>query len=317
MTKEPTPNSQGIDTIRLIGNYATTLKIVERLGLTVTSPNPNSPVSNIVNSLLKASQKDSKTRYKTKEFKPVTEVVKLTKGKSVSNYMIIIRNTPLLFDVATHHKKAKNTFCMVVFTGLHQPNKKIDSQANKIMKNFLKRKTFKVHSVDVAIDYQSKEPISKEGLERFKKLLMPYSKHGVTLFGFTFYINKIGHVTISNIKNYDKAKKAESQKEKIPKSWKYWKRIEFTLTVNVTSTDNKGFIEYIKSISFYDILYALDEVAQKAKIKNYSHDFLEYQLNSMIDNRFMNNHESKKQFNSVESLEHYKTSNFRRFTIEI
>jgi hypothetical protein len=320
MTKEATPNSQGIDSIRLIGNYATTLKMVERLGLSVTIPSKNSPVSQTVTNLLKREKYDLKKRYKTKAFSPVVEVVKLTKGKSVSNYMIITRNIPLLFDHAIHHKVKKDNFCLITFTGLHQPNKKIESEATKIMKHFLKRKTFKRHSVDIAIDYQSKKPISKEGLESFKKLLEPYSKHGVTMpsnVATTYYINKVEHLTISNIKNYDKYLKAVSQKENISKSFKDWKRLEFTLTFNVTSNDNRGFMDYLKDSSFTDVLYTLDEVAKQAKIKSYSHCFLEYQISSFLDNRFMNNKKSKKQFNSMESLEHYKQSDFRRYTIQI
>jgi len=320
MTKDAPPNSQGIDTIRLIANYATTLKMVERLGLTVTSPSSNSPVSQTVTNLLKKEKYDLKKRYKRKEFSPVVEVVKLTKGKSLSNYMIITRNIPLLFDHAIHHKVKKDQFCLITFTGLHQPNKKIESEATKIMKKFLKRKTFKRHSVDIAIDYQSKVPISKEGLEDFKERLQPFSKRGVTMppnGATTYYINKVEHLTISNIKNYDKYKKAVSQKENISKAFKNWKRLEFTLTFDTETNDNRGFIDYLEAMNFNDILHTLDEVIKKAKIKSYSHDFLEYQVSSFLDSRFMNNNKSKKQFNSVESLEHYKHSDFRRWTIQI
>jgi hypothetical protein len=234
--------------------------------------------------------------------------------------MIITRNIPLLFDHAIHHKVKKDQFCLITFTGLHQPNKKVESEATKIIKHFLKRKTFKRHNVDIAIDYQSKKPISKEGLESFKKLLDPYSKHGVTMpsnVATTYYINKVEHLTISNIKNYDKYLKAVSQKENISKLFRDWKRLEFTLTFDATSNDNRGFMDYLKDSAFTDVLYTLDEVAKQAKIKNYSHCFLEYQISSFLDNRFMNNKKSKEQFNSMESLEHYKQSDFRRWIIQI
>jgi len=319
MTQNATPHSQGIDTIRVIGNYANTLKIVERMGLSVTIANKNSPTSQTINNLLKKEAYDPhKTRYKVEKFSPVVEVVKLTKGKSVSNYMIIIRNIPLLFDHSIKHKVKKDNFCLIVFAGLHQPNKKIESEAMKLMKTFLKRKTFKLQSIDLAIDYQSKEAINKEGLESFKQRLEPYSKRGVTMppnKATSYYINKVEHFTISRILCYDKYKKAKQQKEKIPIEWNEWKRLEITLTFDIMSKNNRGFIDYLNLIELNEILEVFQEIYKKAKIKNYSHTFLEYQLSSFIDNRFMNNRESKEQFNSVEALEHYRTSNFRRYVL--
>ena len=76
-------------------------------------------------------------------------------------------------------------------------------------------------------------------------------------------------------------------------------------------------MHYIESINFIDDLYEVDAVARKAKVKNYDEDYLIYQLNSFIDNRFMNNHESKEQFNSVQSLERFKSSDFRRYLLPI
>ena len=321
MTQNATPHSQGIDSIRVIGNYANTLKIVEHMGLSVTIASKNSPVSQTINNLLKKEVYDPhKTRYKVEKFSPVVEVVKLTKGKSVSNYMIITKNIPLLFDHAVKHKVKKDNFCLIVFTGLHQPNKKIESEAVKLMKMFLKRKAFKLQSIDLAIDYQSKEPINKEGLESFTRHLEPYSKHGVTMppnKATSYYINKVEHFSISRILCYDKYKKAKQQKESIPTEWKEWKRLEITLTFDVTSKDNRGFIEYLKLIELDEILEVFQKISKKAKIKKYSHEFLEYQLSSFIDNRFMNNRESREKFNSVEALEHYRTSNFRRYIIQI
>jgi hypothetical protein len=319
-TENITHNQIGIDTIRLTPIYETVMKLVNRLGLKATKPTKNSPVSETIAKILKASQRDFKKRYKADKFSPVVEIVKLTKGKSVSNYMIVIRNTPLLFDLATHHKKAKDTFCMVVFTGLHQPTKKIESEAMKIISTFTKRKTFKLHSLDIAIDTQDKRSISHKRKESFKADLMPYSKHGVISKGSSLYINYLEQKQgISRILYYDKYLKQTQhhKQEGISTELQDWKRLEVTLSFDVTERHNKGFTQYIEGLNFVDDLYDIDEVARLAQVKNYDTDYLIYQINSLLDKRFMNNHESKKQFNSVESLARFKMSDFRRFTLAL
>jgi len=310
--KSITHNQMGIDTIRLTPIYETVIKLVA-----VKAPK-NSPVNATIAKLLKEVKHDSKKRYKGEKFRPVVEVVKLTKGKSVSNYMIIIRNTPLLFDIATHHKKAKGTYCMVVFTGLHQPTKKVESEAMKIISKFTKRKAFKLHSVDIAIDTTDHRSISHSRKESFKEQLAPYSKHGVISKGSSLYINDLGHLeSISRILYYDKYLKMTKhhKQEGVSNDLRNWKRLEVTLTFDVTKSQNKGFTQYIEGLNFLDDIYDIDEVSKKVGIKNYGSDYLIYQINSLLDNRFMTNRESKEQFNSVESLERFKLSDFRRYTL--
>ncbi len=315
-----THNQIGIDTIRLTPIYKTLIKVLDRMDLKAIKPIKGSPASEVVEKLKEDAKKDFKKRYKSDKFSPVVEVVKLTKGKSVSNYMIIIRNTPLLFDLATHHKKAKDTFCMVVFTGLHQPTKKVESEAMKIVSKFTKRKSFKLHSVDIAIDTTDFRSITYKRKESFKADLMPYSKHGVISKGTSLYINDTeGLERISRVLYYDKyLKQTQHHKQKgVSKDLQNWKRLEVTLTFDVTKQENKGFTQYIEGLNFIDDLYDIDEVGKKVGIDNYGSDYLIYQVNSLLDNRFMNNHESKEQFNSVESLERFKHSDFRRFTLAI
>ena len=222
-----------------------------------------------------------------------------------------------MVDVATHHKKAKDTFCLVLFAGLHQPTKKIGSEAMKIISKFLKRKAFTLYSLDLAIDTTDHRSITHNRKEAFRDNLMPYSKHGVICKGSSLYINNLDHPSISRVLYYDKYLKQLSQQKKeiIGNDLRAWKRLEVTLTFDVTQKHNKGFINYIEGLNFVDDLHEVQEVAIKAKIKNYDNDYLVYQLNSLIDNRFMNNHESKEQFNSVDSLERFKHSDFRRYTI--
>ena len=119
--------------------------------------------------------------------------------------------------------------------------------------------------------------------------------------------------------SYDKYTKQlkQQKKEIITDDLKGWKRLEITLTFDVTKHESKGFIDYIEGFNFLDDLYDVAELANLAGIKKYDNDYLTYQLNSFIDNRFMNNKESKKQFNSVDALERFKTSDFRRYLLAI
>ena len=238
-------HQMGIDTIRLTPVYTTLIKSIEKMSLKAVQAKKGSPMNETIKKTLKDAKRDSKKRYKIEKFSPVVEVVKLTKGKSISNYMIIIRNTPLLFDLATHHKKAKDTFCMVIFTGLHQPTKRVDSEAMKIISKFSKRKTFKLHSVDIAIDTTDHRSITHKRKEAFKDDLMPYSKHGVISKGSSLYINDLKPYGLHRILYYDKyLKQTRHHKQRgINANLRNWKRLEITLTFDVTKKQNKGFIE--------------------------------------------------------------------------
>jgi len=312
-----TPNSQGIDTIGVLGVYATTIKSIEKKGFTVVSPSPNSPVSDVIKKLKKETLRDTKTRYKADKFRPVVEVVKLTKGKSVSNYMIIIRNTPFLFDHAIKKKKSKDTYCMILFTGLHQPTKKIESEAMKIISQFLKIKNIKLCRLDIAKDLHDPRAINKEGLKGFKEQFKSVSSCGVRLHIGSYYINRIEQFKNMTINYYDKYKKAKEHKENVCNEWSNWKRLEITLTFDVTKPKSLNFREYIKSMDFLEDISNIEEVLKSAKIKNYGSDYLIMQINSLLDNRFMNNNESMRQFNSVKSLEYFKESEFRRYVLPI
>jgi len=311
-------NNKGIDSIQQIARYDVFKKMADRLGLTIEAMPNNKKLNKKIDDEIKA---DSKKRLTIDKFTPIVERIKLPKVKPKDKdfYISIIRNIPILFDVAKHHKKAKDSFCMVTFAGLHQPSKKINSEAMQVISKFLKRKAFKVYRVDVAIDTYDHRPINKEAVKGFKTALMPFSKHGVKLEKTSLYINNIGRESMKKIIFYDKYKKQleQQKKEIVTDDLKGWKRLEVTLTFDVTNKANKGFIDYIESMNFIDDLYEVDAVARKAKVKNYDEDYLLYQLNSLIDNRFMNNHESKEQFNSVDALERFKVSDFRRYILPI
>jgi len=309
-------NNQGIDTIQQIARYEVFKKMADKLGLTIE---PMAKSHRLYAKLADEVKADSKQRRNKEGFTPMIEIIRLPKvnPKDKDFYISIVRNIPTLFDVAKHHKKAKDSFCMVTFAGLHQPTKKVSSEAIKIISKFLKRKAFKVCRVDIAIDTYDHRPINKENIKSFRAELMPYTKCGVNLEKTSFYINTIKHERMSKIIFYDKYKKQRYQqgKEIMTNDLKAWKRFEVTFTFDVTNKANKGFMHYIESMNFIDDLYEVEAVARKANIKSFSTDYLIYQLNSFADNRTMNNQESMKQFNSVQSLERFKESDFRRYLL--
>lgn len=130
-------NDKKVQTIQLIANYGTVTKMFERMGFKSVSTSKHSPVA--------TTTKDKAIRYKVDEFQIKSEVVKLTKGKSVSSNMMITRNLPLLFDYATEHKKAKGSYCLLNITGLDEPKEK---EAFNIILKFITRKTFKLYKIE-------------------------------------------------------------------------------------------------------------------------------------------------------------------------
>jgi hypothetical protein len=149
-------NNQGIDTITQIANYKTLSNIIKKEGLQLRQKTKNLPISPYLKGIENQLKYDDKKRYKKDDFKPLVEYVKISHGKGLSNYMIVVRNIPVLFDHATEQKKSKDHFCMIIFTGLQQPTKTISRESIKFISKILKRKTFKLHSIDIATDFQSK-----------------------------------------------------------------------------------------------------------------------------------------------------------------
>jgi len=316
-------NSQGIDAIWKIGKYSVLKKMANKLGLTIRELPKTHKLYQKINDELK---RDKTNRFKTAKFMPVVEVVNLPKVDPKDKYfqIIIIRNTPTLFDVATKRKTAKNAYCIVIFGGLHQPTKKLNSEAIKIISKFQKAKAFKLYRVDFAKDIKDPKPIDQEGLKAFKERFKPYSSAWVVhaqknakAYYTSYYINDVKHRSIDTILYYDKYNKSVQKKERVSFEDRHWKRLEVVLIFDVTRPKSLNFIDYINSNEFLNDFLDLEEMAKNAKIKKYSNDYLEYQINSLIDNRFMNNKQSRKQFNLSEALEHFNKSEFRRYVLPI
>jgi hypothetical protein len=107
------------------------------------------------------------------------------------------------------------------------------------------------------------------------------------------------------------------KKENIAFKYKDWKRLEIILLFDTTKPNSYNFIEYIKSMNFLDDFSDLEEITKRANIHDYNNDYLEYQINSFLDSRFMNNRYSQKQFNLNQALEYFKKSEFRRYVLPI
>jgi len=319
------PHSQGIDTIELIARYEVFQKMADKLGLTVR---PMAKSHKLYKKILDEVNADTKQRRGRDNFTPIIEVVNLPKVDSKDKYfqIVIVRNSLHLFNTATHHKKAKDFYCMITIAGLHQPQKKLSSDAIKIISKFLKRKTFKLHRIDFAKDVKDPRPIDYEGIEAFRERFKPYSNGWVVLplknpkkeekkrdkkslnYHTTYYINNINHRSIFTILYYDKYNKSVQKKESVTFKDRHWKRLEVVLKFDVTRAKSFNFVDYINSIDFLNDFTDLEAMAKRAGIKNYSNDYLEYQITSFLDNRFLNSSKNREQFNLNEALEFFNKS---------
>jgi hypothetical protein len=328
------PNSQGIDNITLIAHYEAFKKMAEKMGLTMR---PMAKSHKLYKKIFDEVNTDTKQRREKDNFTPIIEVINLPKVDPKDKYfqIVIIRNSLSLFNIATKNKKAKDTYCMVTIAGLHQPQKKLSSDAIKIISKFLKRKTFKLHRVDFAKDIKDHRPIDYKGIEAFRERFKLYSNGWVVLplknpkkldkkkdkknlnYHTTYYINNIDHRSIDTILYYDKYNKSVQKKENVTFKDRHWKRLEVVLKFDVTRAKSFNFVDYINSMDFLNDFSDLEVMAKRAGIKNYSNDYLEYQINSFIDNRFLNNKQSQKQFNLYEALKNFNEKEFRRYVLII
>lgn len=305
-------NQEGIDTIKLTANYKTLVNIIHRGALSIQSDISNLPITPYLKTIEKQLSRDDKKRYKTEQYQPIIEYVKISKGTGLSTYMIIVRNIPELFDYATDNKKSKSHYCQVIFTGLHQPTKQISSESMKFISKIVRRKMFKLHSVDIAIDYLKEEDINYKKKEQFKKQLHTHYHDSHIIKGSSFYLNNINDKLLDRILIYDKYKKMKNYHgSPLDISLEHWKRLEVT----VKPSRKTNFSDFINSGDFIECMDTIDEVAKSLKVSGFKSEYLSYQLNSLIDNRIMNNTPSKKRFNSLESLTRFNQSDFRRFTL--
>lgn len=304
-------NNQGIDTIRQTANYKTVCNILKRDNLTIQTELKNTPLNPYINSFLQQMKHDTKTRYKRDDFLPVFEFVKIAEGKGLSNYMIIVRNTPELLDYAIKQKKAKDTYCTLIFTGLHQPTKHITAGAMRFISKMLGRKSFAVSSIDIATDFKSDEAINYQAKEAFKERIKPYSNNSYIIKGNSLYCNDVKHENIKRVLLYDKFKKQTThQKQDLSSDLNKWQRLEIT----IKPTKRTGFNDFIASNEFVECLRAYEHITELLKLSEFKGDYLRYQITGTLDNRTLNSNEAKRRFNSVESLERFN-KRFKKFKV--
>ena len=313
---------QGIDTIELMAKYKTInnpkpvkkerLGMVQTLGLEPVKTLKGTPVYEEVKRIRKRAKKEALIA--------IIEVFKLSKGRSLSSYVMCIRNVPETLHYDRVHKKSLNTHCLLVFAGLHQPTKRLHSETMKNIKRFTDRKSFYVSSLEIASDVTDQRSINSTRKESFKKLLGSHSKHGVTSKGSSLYLNKTqGLGRVSKVLLYDKyLKHTKVQKQELVPSLKAWKRVEVVISFDLSKKENRGsFKNYVHGQKFIEDLETVNKIVKKLKYKEVNYDYLNYQINSLLDARIMNNKESTKQFNSLEALTRFQQSNHRVYALEL
>lgn len=307
-------NNKGIDTFYQIANYQTVLNILHKNNMTIEDNIKHTPIMPYIGKIQEQLIYDNKTRYKTNDFKPIIKYSKISKGVGLSNYIIIIQNTPTLFDYATSQKKAKDFYCMVIYTGLHQPTKNISNESIKFISKMLKRKSFKVHSMEVSSDFIDNKPINYKRKDEVKKALKNETdSQSYIITGNSLYCNSTKHQTIKKILIYDKyIKQKIYHKQLINSNLNGWKRLE----IEIKPTIKQDFNTYIKSEEFKkDSLGIYDLISNKLNISNIENSYLNYQINTILDNRTMNNKNSIIQYNSKDSLTRFKMSEFKPYMI--
>jgi len=311
-------NQQGIDSISFMARHGMVIKLFERLGFRATRAS-NTPVTKQIKALSERATHSDKRRYDTGE--PASrEVFKTTKGSSLSSYVIVERYTAPTMDYDAHHAKAKGTYCLVHFMGLHQPTKRLHSDVIGVVADIMKRKRFKLYSYDLATDIRDPREITSQRKEAFKYDLNPISKYGVISTGSSLYINNPqGVERVSRILFYDKYhKQTRGQKQSLSLNLMAWRRGEITITFDLCKKENRmSGAEYFKSLSFINDLSVINDIMGRMNPNGWGKGYLNYQINSLLDKRVMNNTESKKRFNSIEALRRFETSGFRVIELEL
>lgn len=296
-------NNLGFDTIRQLAHYQTFKNIIAKNGLVMQSELKNLPINPYIAQITQSLKNDPKNRYKKEAFKPIIEYVKISQGTGLSNYIIIVRNIPLLFDYASEHKKAKDTFCLLIYAGLHQPTKQINNEAIKFISKLLRRKTFLLLNCDVAGDFKDGRDVDYRRKEEFKNALDGVSDNSYIVKQNSLYCNATTLKNVDKILLYDKYKKQTIyQKQTLSVELAKWRRLELTLKPN----GKTNFLNFVKS-EFKGALKEYMAIAQKLDIKGLKGEYLAYQVRAIFDGRTLNKKSGRERFNSVQALASFIT----------
>ncbi len=309
-------NGQGIDTIEQMAHYKMAMKLINKLDLKMVKNLKGTPINDEVQRI----KKEAKNRGLT----PIIEVFKLSIGKSLASFMVVSRFVPQSIKQDQEQKKKLGTHCILGFAGLHQPTKRLHSETMGVIKRFLDRKRFYILKLDIATDITDHKTISHKRKKSFKRTLAPYAENGVIAppnGASSLYINNVKKTKrIKRILFYDKfAKQKKHQKQKLNKSLEAWKRIETTVSFDLSKARNRmSFKEYVHDRNlFFNDLVENNEIVGRINKKEPDSSYLMYQISTFLDLRTINNFDSKQQFNSSASVERFKKSEYQRYILPI
>lgn len=154
-------------------------------------------------------------------------------GKSLTNTLIMIENSPDLNELCRKRKKAYGSYVMIVFAGLYQPSRELLPTTLRVLRAFLKR--FNAWWVDIAKDIKADDESLRK--DKFKEALGNISKDALIVQcgdranGITLYANNcIG--SIEKVLIYDKfSKETKYHKQALLEPLRKWRRIEMRINL--------------------------------------------------------------------------------------
>lgn len=186
--------------------------------------------------------------------------INLKRGvKSLSNTILFLENSRELHDIARKNKKKLDYYVMIIFAGLHQPSKDIESSVFKALAQFVRR--FKTYSFDLAYDFDSERNIDYKLKEWLGTNTKQWSGGQIISVGKSLYANNIldstRYYNLSRILLYDKYyKQKHYHKEKIPDEFQKWKRLELTFNLRAK------FLDQIENESINEAIAVLNDMAR-------------------------------------------------------
>lgn len=179
--------------------------------------------------------------------------------KSLSNTILFLENSKELHEIARKNKKKLDYYVMIIFAGLHQPSKDIESSVFKTLAKFVRR--FKTYSFDLAYDFDSERNIDYNLKEWLGDNTKQWSGGKIISVGKSLYANNIldstRYYNLSRILLYDKYyKQKHYHKERIPDRFQKWKRLELTFNLRAK------FLDQIENESINEAIEVLNDMAR-------------------------------------------------------
>jgi len=191
--------------------------------------------------------------------------VEIGNTNNLSGYIIIKSNEDSI-SASKKVKQSKTHYVEVIFAGLRQPTKKIHMSTYNVLIEFIKR--FKVSYADVCFDGENENTIDSKMYysHAFRDYMGSSSKE--KLIGTTFYINNPSAPNedadyFIKVMIYDKYIK-ESRHKVLDDILRYWKRIEFRISINTKLKDTNGLEDYLDDMvniakTYFGVLSIDDE----------------------------------------------------------